>query len=65
MREHEFFREVDWEAVYYRRVAGPILPRVRGASDASNYDEYEEPDGRGDVYTGSMMEAYEEAFADF
>ena len=65
VKEHEFFRGVDWERVYYRRDRGPIVPRVTHAADASNFDNYDNPPESGSVYTREMEELYEDAFKDF
>ncbi len=71
VRDHHFFHGVDWDAIYWKRVRGPILPRVEWAGDAGNFDEYPDPvegeeseGGRGN-YTPDLREKYEDAFKDF
>ena len=68
VRDHPFFREVDWEELYYKRGAGPIVPKLRSKDDAGNFDEYPDPEegeGRGSRYTRDMRKQHESAFADF
>ena len=65
VKDHEFFASVDWNRVYYREELGPIVPRVRHAADASNFDNYDNPSESGSVYTREMEEMYEESFKDF
>ena len=36
---HEFFAEVDWEALGRKEVTPPFRPTVRGRDDLSNFDE--------------------------
>lgn len=35
---HAFFRGVDWEDVYNKRVPAPFVPTVKGRADTSNFD---------------------------
>jgi serine/threonine protein kinase len=35
---HAFFRNVNWEDVYYKRVPAPFLPMVKSRADTSNFD---------------------------
>lgn len=41
---HPFFDGVDWDALYYKKVRGPIIPRVEWEGDAGNFDDYPDPD---------------------
>jgi protein kinase A len=68
---HPFFDGVDWDALYYKKVKGPIIPRVEWAGDAGNFDDYPDPAegedseaGRG-PYTDELRREYEKAFEDF
>ena len=67
IKNHEFFKGVDWDDLYYRKVKGPIIPRVRGPADASNFDNYDPAPERssGNVYTKDMEEKHESSFKDF
>jgi serine/threonine protein kinase len=35
---HAFFRNINWEDVYYKRVAPPFMPTISNATDTSNFD---------------------------
>ncbi|KAK7077097.1 Serine/threonine kinase, partial [Halocaridina rubra] len=38
IRNHKFFREIDWEALEQRRVKPPFTPKIKGRKDAVNFD---------------------------
>ena len=68
MMSHPFFDGVDWDALYYKKVRGPIMPRVEWSGDAGNFDDYPDPEeGEADsaLYTEEMRRDYERAFEDF
>jgi len=65
VKDHPFFKDVNWDDVYHRRRRGPIIPPVRYPGDAQCFDAYPEDDGKRDEYTGSMAEKYDEYFKDF
>ncbi|KAK5165471.1 Serine/threonine kinase [Saxophila tyrrhenica] len=35
---HAFFRNVNWDDIYHKRVPAPFLPTVKGRADTSNFD---------------------------
>ncbi|WPH04634.1 Protein kinase C-like protein [Acrodontium crateriforme] len=35
---HAFFRNINWEDIYHKRVAPPFLPTVKARADTSNFD---------------------------
>ncbi|XP_075284277.1 protein kinase C theta type isoform X2 [Opisthocomus hoazin] len=39
IRQHAFFREINWEALEERRMEPPFKPRVKSPSDCSNFDK--------------------------
>ena len=43
-RSHAFFSTVDWDALGRRAVPPPVVPKLRGPTDASNFS----PQTRGD-----------------
>ena len=51
--EHPFFRDVDWRAIYHRTQAAPYVPKIKDASDTSNFGTYQE-DKPVQAYTGSQ-----------
>lgn len=36
---HAFFRNINWDDVYHRRVAPPFQPQITDATDTSNFDQ--------------------------
>mmetsp|Transcript_15572 Transcript_15572/g.20533 ORF Transcript_15572/g.20533 Transcript_15572/m.20533 type:complete len:332 (+) Transcript_15572:228-1223(+) len=61
IKRHKFFNGMDWDALTERKLPAPIVPRVNGATDTSNFDPY--PDSteetRLPVYSG------QDPFVDF
>lgn len=54
IKRHKWFTSVDFSALYNRTLTAPVIPRVSGAADTSNFDPYpdsleEAPDP---VYSG-------------
>ncbi len=35
---HAFFKNINWEDVYNKRVPAPFLPQIKNATDTSNFD---------------------------
>ncbi|KAL9113782.1 MAG: hypothetical protein Q9227_002227 [Pyrenula ochraceoflavens] len=35
---HAFFRNINWEDVYHKRIPAPFLPQIKSATDTSNFD---------------------------
>ena len=65
VKSHLWFKDVDWDALYHRRFKGPIIPFLRGAADASNFDEYDDEPDRKSFYTKQMEDTYEDVFRNF
>lgn len=65
VKSHRFFHGIDWHALYHRQMNGPIVPHVRHAADASNFDEYDPPPEHESLYTPDLAEQYEVDFEDF
>lgn len=65
MKSHPFFKGIDWDALYYRQMKGPIVPQLKHAADTSNFDEYDAAPPSKSVYTADMAKEYDGAFADF
>jgi len=45
VKRHKWFQGIDWYLLVERRLTAPIIPRVGGATDTSNFDLYPESDG--------------------
>jgi len=39
IKNHAWFRGLDWQAVYDRRYASPYIPNMRSEDDTRNFDE--------------------------
>jgi len=44
IKAHPFFRSMDWDRLRRRELPAPWRPRLAGALDTSNFDEYDETD---------------------
>lgn len=42
VKRHRFFKSIDWEDVYERKLKPPIVPRVSYEGDTRNFDDYPE-----------------------
>ena len=65
VKSHSFFKGVDWDALYYRQMKGPIIPEIRHPADASNFDQYDPAPDNKTVYTTEMASKYDKEFKDF
>ncbi|KAL8945080.1 MAG: hypothetical protein Q9216_000064 [Gyalolechia sp. 2 TL-2023] len=65
VKSHSFFSTIDWDALYYRKIKGPIIPKLRHPADASNFDEYDQPPEQKSVYTKEMASKYDHEFREF
>lgn len=64
VKSHPFFKTIDWDALYQKKIPGPITPDVKNPADTENFDapppqmQYQTP------YTGSMQKGNEEVFSE-
>lgn len=65
VKQHEWFKNIDWVKLYNREVQGPIVPHLRGPADTRNFDEYEPESEKRDPYTKELSDKWEESFKDF
>ncbi|KAF4124708.1 protein kinase A [Geosmithia morbida] len=64
VKEHPFFRGVNWDDISHARGTGPIIPPVRFPGDAQCFDNYPEDDGSRRVeYTAEMAQEYDRYFS--
>ncbi|KAF2746516.1 hypothetical protein M011DRAFT_494988 [Sporormia fimetaria CBS 119925] len=35
---HAFFRNINWDDVYHKRIPAPFIPQIKNATDTSNFD---------------------------
>ena len=67
VKSHPFFESINWDDLYYRRMKGPIIPRVDHPADTGNFEEYPDPPANDHhtSYTDDMKKKYEPLFSDF
>ncbi|KAI2904622.1 hypothetical protein CBS76997_4225 [Aspergillus niger] len=66
VKTHPFFEDINWDDLFYRRIKGPIIPRVDHPADTGNFEEYPDPDVKNQsLYTDDLRDKYEALFADF
>lgn len=65
VKAHPWFKTIDWDALYHRKMQGPIVPHLRGPADARNFDDYDPEPLKKDSYTKEMHEKYDWQFKDF
>jgi len=65
VKSQPWFKNIDWDALYHRKMQGPIVPHLRGPDDTRNFDEYEAEPVHRDPYTKEMQAKYDQMFADF
>lgn len=39
IKQHNFFKGFDWEALYNKKVQAPFVPEISGNLDVHNFDE--------------------------
>ncbi|EDW67599.1 cAMP-dependent protein kinase catalytic subunit 2 [Drosophila virilis] len=61
IKNHEWFKEVEWIALLNQTIAPPYLPTISNAEDISNFDKH--PEGKHKPKAKTMR--HEEAFAEF
>ncbi|KAJ5649870.1 uncharacterized protein N7484_003593 [Penicillium longicatenatum] len=66
VKSHPFFTGVAWDDLYYKRVKGPIIPRVSHPADAGNFEDYPDIDTKNqNLYTDDLKKKFEPLFSDF
>ncbi|KAF3045237.1 serine/threonine protein kinase, AGC [Didymella heteroderae] len=65
VKEHVWFKDIDWDKMYNREVQGPIVPHLRGPADTRNFDDYEDESSNRDPYTKELSDKWDGYFKDF
>lgn len=65
VKAHPWFAHIDWDALYHRRMQGPIVPHLKGPADTRNFDDYEAEPQAKEQYTKDLQGKYESQFKDF
>lgn len=51
VKDHPWFKDINWDDLYHRKMQGPIVPHVRAPDDTRNFDEYDAEPQQKDPYT--------------
>lgn len=51
VKSHPWFKSIDWDALYHRKMKGPIIPHLKGPDDTRNFDEYDPEPEKKEPYT--------------
>lgn len=62
IKNHKWFKGVDWDQLYQKRIIAPIIPSVKHPGDSDNFDKYEDPIDDGSDLPG---DPYKALFKDF
>ncbi|RKF77739.1 cAMP-dependent protein kinase catalytic subunit [Golovinomyces cichoracearum] len=65
VRNHNFFRGINWEDIYNRKSCGPIIPAIRYPGDAQCFDHYPDEKRVREPYSAEMERKWEHHFKDF
>jgi protein kinase X len=63
IKQHKWFKGIDWNAMYHRQVKPPFVPAYRAPNDTSNFDRY--PDSREGTNQAVLTDKEKALFADF
>lgn len=55
VKMHEWFKVIDWQKLFEKKITAPFIPEVKSLDDTSNFEEYDEP---------PLLELPEEVYAD-
>lgn len=62
IKTHKWFKGVDWDLLYQKRIVAPIIPEVQGDGDTIYFEKYEDPVEDTNDMPG---DPYRPLFADF
>jgi protein kinase A len=65
VKEHPFFKGVQWDDVYYRKYKGPIIPPIRYVGDAQCFDIYPDEKASREGYSSELRHKWDSHFKDF
>lgn len=65
VKQHAWFKNIDWDALYHRKIQGPIIPHLKGPADARNFDDYEAEPQAKEPYSKDLQDKYDWHFKDF
>ena len=44
VKTHKWFKELDWEDVFNKKLKPPFVPKVKSEGDTSNFEDYSDED---------------------
>lgn len=65
LKKHRFFKGIDWEALYKKQVAAPIVPEADHEGDTVNFEDYDDEGGYEVCTDPQVVDIYADIFADF
>ena len=65
VKAHPFFKSINWDDLYNRKMKGPIVPTVKCPTDSSNFTDYDAPSSQCATYTKDLQAKFDHEFRDF
>lgn len=60
IKAHAYFRDVNFDDVYHKRIRPPFLPKISSATDVSNFDSEFTSEAPGETPTDYRLEKVEQ-----
>lgn len=51
VKKHPWFKNINWDELYHRKMQGPIVPHLKAPDDTRNFDEYDAEPQQKEPYT--------------
>ena len=58
VKQHPWFKPIDWDQLYHRKMQGPIIPHLQGPDDTRNFDEYDAEPVHRSLYSKVCFETF-------
>ncbi|CAG2069192.1 unnamed protein product, partial [Timema podura] len=62
VKRHRWFKGIEWQDVYNKKLKPPIVPRVTYEGDTRNFDDYPETDWKSAPTVGEIEQKLFEDF---
>ena len=65
VRNHPWFKNIDWKALLEKKIPAPFIPKIKSATDDSNFQEFDDEgirDFPGDVHSRDMFKDFSDAW---
>ena len=62
VKTHKWLAQVDWKKAEARKLEAPWKPKIKSATDASNFDEFPPNTGLGKKYNKYLDSKYDETW---